>query len=441
MKARKGMTLVEVIVAMMLLVGVVLVLGGFSAKFAQASNQAHLVVLANELAATRLDAVRQQPNYAGLDTLVRTDTVKSRLLRVHGPHADDAHRWRGHRFRRLQDVHRDRHAPRDEKGRDENHSRGGLLMRNRRGFTIAEVAISLLILMFITGAAVQFFRQQTGLVTRETARMDAMQNAQFSASQIERELREAGAGVADMQPMLVQADSESMTFNANMVSIDTGDVRAVYQIRDADTNSARAMFKSERMQLPNSSPAKYYPDTTYMAASGIQSGAETISYYLRPDSTTTRTDDYLLFRKVNALTPTLVARSIVKLPSRDTMPFFTYYKSDTLNRLVPIPRNTLPLYHGIIHGAVDDTGRFARTDSIRAVRVHFLTAARDPRTNQDALRTVETMVRMMNSGLLDRTSCGQPPYPGGIPTVVTNAVGGTPKVTITWTKSTDDQRR
>ena len=71
------MTLVEVIVAMMLLVGVVLVLGGFSAKFAQASNQAHLIVLANEIAATRLDAVRQQPNYAALDTLVRVDSVKA----------------------------------------------------------------------------------------------------------------------------------------------------------------------------------------------------------------------------------------------------------------------------------------------------------------------------------------------------------------------------
>ncbi|MDB4892453.1 MAG: hypothetical protein JWL61_4308 [Gemmatimonadetes bacterium] len=311
-------------------------------------------------------------------------------------------------------------------------------MRNRRGFTIAEVAISIMILLVITGAAVQFFRKQTGLVTRETARMDAMQNAQFSAAQIERELREAGAGVADMQPMMVQADSEAMTFNANMVSIDTGDVRAVYQIRDADTNSARAMFKSERMALPNSNPAKYYPDTTYLAAVGIQSGAETISYYLRPDSTTTRTDDYFLFRRVNALAPTLVARSIVKIPARDTMPFFTYYKSDTLNRLTPIPRNTLPLYHGIIHGAVDDTGRFARTDSIRAVRVHFLTAARDPRTNQDQLRTVETMVRVMNSGLLDRTSCGQPPYPGGTPAAVVSLVAGAPRVTVTWAKSTDD---
>lgn len=69
------MTLVEVIVAMMLLVGVILVLGSFSAKFAQAANQAHLMVLANELAATRLDAVRQQPNYVAIDTLVQTDTV------------------------------------------------------------------------------------------------------------------------------------------------------------------------------------------------------------------------------------------------------------------------------------------------------------------------------------------------------------------------------
>ncbi|MEP6733360.1 MAG: hypothetical protein ABJE10_22140 [bacterium] len=71
------MTLVEVIVAMILLVGVVLVLGGFSAKFAQASNKAHLVVLANEMAATRLDAVRQQPTYLSLDTLGRTDSIQA----------------------------------------------------------------------------------------------------------------------------------------------------------------------------------------------------------------------------------------------------------------------------------------------------------------------------------------------------------------------------
>ena len=74
---RRGMTLVEVIVAMLLLVGVLLVLGGFSAKFAQATGQAHLIVTANELAAQRMDAVRQQPTYGGVDSLARTDTVKA----------------------------------------------------------------------------------------------------------------------------------------------------------------------------------------------------------------------------------------------------------------------------------------------------------------------------------------------------------------------------
>lgn len=311
-------------------------------------------------------------------------------------------------------------------------------MRARKAFTLVEIIISLMLLMIITGAAVQFLRKQTGLVTRETSRMDAMQNAQFAGSQIDRELREAGAGVADAQPMLVQVDSMAMTFNANMVSIDTGDVRAVYQLRDADTNGTRAMLKSERMALPNSSPAKYYPDTSYTAASGVQSGAETISYYLRPDSTTTRTNDYLLFRRLNAQPPSLIARGIVR-DARDTMPFFTYYKTDTLNRLKAIPKTQLPLYHGFIHGAVDDTGQFALTDSVRAVRVHFLTAAKDPRTGTDALRTVETLVRLMNSGLLDRTSCGQPPYATAVPTVVSSAVGaGTKFVKVTWAKSIDD---
>ena len=311
-------------------------------------------------------------------------------------------------------------------------------MRRRRGFTLIEIIISLTLLMIITGAAVQFLRKQTGLVTRETSRMDAMQNAQFAGSQIERELREAGAGVADAQPMIVQLDSEAITFNANMVSIDTGDVRAVYQLTDADTNGTRAMLKSERMALPNSSPAVWYPDTTYSAATGVQSGAETISYFLRPDSTTTRTNDYLLFRRLNALPPSLIARGIVR-DARDTIPFFTYFKSDSLNRLLPILKSQLPLYHGMIHGAVNDTGRFALTDSIRAVRVHFMTAARDSRTGTDALRTVETMVRIMNSGLLERTSCGQPPYPSSVPVVVSSVAGATQKfVRVTWGASTDD---
>ena len=311
-------------------------------------------------------------------------------------------------------------------------------MRARKGFTIIEVVIAMMLLLVVMGAAVQFLRKQTGLVTRETSRMDAMQNAQFAAAQIDRELREAGVGVADIQPMMVQLDSSALTFNANMVSVDTGDVRAVYQFPDADTNGVRAMYVSERMALPNSSPAKGYPDTTYLAATGVESGAETISYYLRPDSTTTISNRFLLFRRVNATTPTLIARGITR-DARDTMPFFTYYKTDTLNRLIPIPKSKFPIYHGIIHGAVDDTGKAALTDSIRAVRIHFVTATRDPRTGQDALRTVETLVRLMNSGLLSRSSCGQPPYAPTNVVATSSAAGAAVKsVVVTWTASVDD---
>ena len=312
-------------------------------------------------------------------------------------------------------------------------------MRARAGFTLIELVVSLLLLMVITGAAVNLLRKQTAMVSRETSRMDALQNAQFAASQIDRELREAGAGVVDYQPMLVQIDAEAMTFNANMVSIDTGDVRAVYRMSDADTNGARGMRKSERTPLPNSiSPVVSYPDTTYMAAAGVPSGAETISYFLRPDSTTTPTNDYLLFRRLNAQVPTLIARGIVK-DSRDTTPFFTYYTTDTLSRLKAIAQTRLPLYHGRIHGAVDDTAQFALPDSVRAVRVHFLTAAKDPRTGEDALRTVNILVRLMNAGLLTRSSCGQPPYPSGVPVVVSSVAAATPKtMTVTWPKSLDD---
>ncbi len=308
---------------------------------------------------------------------------------------------------------------------------------NRRGFTLPELLIGMMLLLVITGAATQFMRRQTNLITREAGRMDALQNAEFAATQIERELREAGAGVVDNQPMLVQVDSEAITFNANMVSIDTGDVKAVYQLSDADTNGTRVMQKSERIPLPNSNPAVSYPDTTYNT-SGTPSSAETISYFLRKDSTTTLTGRYLLFRRANALTPTLVARGIVK-DARDTVPFFTYFITDTLNRRVPISRSKLPLYHGVVHGAASDTGKFALPDSIRVVRIHFLAISKDPKTGADGLRTVESKVRLMNAGLLNRTSCGQPPYAPPAPTVVSSVPNAPiPAVTITWAKATDD---
>ena len=68
-RPRRGMTLIEVVVAMMILTGVLLVLGAFSAKFAQAAGQARLVITANEIAVSRMDEVRTQPTYSSIDLL------------------------------------------------------------------------------------------------------------------------------------------------------------------------------------------------------------------------------------------------------------------------------------------------------------------------------------------------------------------------------------
>ena len=76
-------------------------------------------------------------------------------------------------------------------------------MSKRQGFTLIEIMISVTILVVIMGLAVQFMRRQTNAVTMETQRMNALQNAAFAATQVERELREVGSGVADVQPMIV----------------------------------------------------------------------------------------------------------------------------------------------------------------------------------------------------------------------------------------------
>lgn len=310
-------------------------------------------------------------------------------------------------------------------------------MRRRAGFSLIEVMISLTILLVIMGAAVQFLRRQSSAVATQSQRMDALQNAQFAASEIERDLREAGAGVADAQPMIVQLDANAITFNANLVSGDPNDVRAVYRSRDADTAAVREMLPTEKLALPTSLPTRMYPDSTYWASKGVQSGAETISYYLLPDAGATTANTFALWRRANATAPTLVARGIV----RDAVPFFTYYTQGTANALQPISSTALPLYHVAIHGSADDVGGSALTDAVRVVRVHFSALTVDPLAGKDSIkyRVVETRVRLMNAGLLHLSACGARPVPAPAPTLSQASPSpGVHVVTVSWTRSGDD---
>jgi Tfp pilus assembly protein PilV len=67
--SRSGMTLIEVILAMMLLTGALLGMGAFLARYANVSGTMARRVEANELVADRLEEVKGAIRYSAIDTI------------------------------------------------------------------------------------------------------------------------------------------------------------------------------------------------------------------------------------------------------------------------------------------------------------------------------------------------------------------------------------
>ncbi|HEU4989411.1 MAG TPA: hypothetical protein VFT41_06495 [Gemmatimonadaceae bacterium] len=306
--------------------------------------------------------------------------------------------------------------------------------RARSAFTILELIIAMTILLTVIAVAVGTFRRSSTLLAAQSGRLEAQQNARFAVTTLDRELRMAGVGVVDIQPILVQAASTAITFNVDLVSRVPGDVGAVYVDTSADTSAVSAMKTNDKITLPGM--AVQYPESSYTQVGGVPGGAETISYYLGRDSASTRSNEYLLYRRVNATAPTVVARGILYEPG-DTI--FQYFTSDTLGNLSPVPDAKLPLYHAAaVHGSPADTGRYALVDSIRTVRVRLAAVYHDPRQG-DVIRRIESTIRILNAGLINRVTCGDPPLGASAVAATPSPVGApAPYVTITWNASVDE---
>jgi prepilin-type N-terminal cleavage/methylation domain-containing protein len=68
-RARRGFSLVEVIVSLSILGGVLLGLGMFSARLSQATSTGRMRVTAAQLAADRLETVKTAPRYSAIESL------------------------------------------------------------------------------------------------------------------------------------------------------------------------------------------------------------------------------------------------------------------------------------------------------------------------------------------------------------------------------------
>jgi prepilin-type N-terminal cleavage/methylation domain-containing protein len=182
--------------------------------------------------------------------------------------------------------------------------------RRRPGFTMLEMMVAITLMLMVFALAVPFFSVQARTVTSGAGRLDAMQNARFASSAIDRELRMIGAGVADKQPMLVQADPYAITFSADLVTTDSGDASAVYYDKDADSTTVIDWDPSTKTMLPLST--NYFPDSVYYmsgsANNPVRSRAETISYWVQHDSTTADPNLYILWRRVNNAAKRLVSK-------------------------------------------------------------------------------------------------------------------------------------
>jgi prepilin-type N-terminal cleavage/methylation domain-containing protein len=302
-------------------------------------------------------------------------------------------------------------------------------VRARPAFTLLEMLVAMSLTLMIFAAAVPFFRVQLRSLSRNAGRLDAQQNIRFALASIQRELRVAGGGVVDAQPMIVQAAANAITFNVDLVTKDSSDPGAVYFDQDADGDITTSLTALNAIKLP--STGTKYPDTTYWESRGLTSRAETISYWLAADPE--NDGQYILYRRVNDEDSTIVSTGIM-LKSGESL--FSYYRLDDDGDPVAISPSSLPLVHTAkIHGSPQDTAASAMTDQIRKVVVNLYGTMTDPDTHQPVTRHLRGEVRLLNAGLVRHPTCGEQPI--GATLTATADTSGT-FVTLTWDASTDE---
>lgn len=295
----------------------------------------------------------------------------------------------------------------------------------RHGFTLIEILISMTLSLMVLAVAIPFFRIQSMSLERGVGRQEATQNARFAQNAIDRELRLAGGVVG--QPIIVQATPLALSFNVDLVSNVADDPGAVYIDPGADSIAVASWPLDRAGALPVT--AATYPDRDHFDASGIASGAETISYWVVPDASAPQPDLYILWRRVNDGDSTLVARDL-RIPA-DSAWFFRYSRVTAAGVLEAIPAASLPVLWS------DSTGL---ADSIRVVEMRVSGLFRDEREGRDVIQTVFASTRLLNAGLLKERTCGTSPLPPRDVAAAAefDAMGAATSVRVTWNPSLEE---
>ena len=267
--------------------------------------------------------------------------------------------------------------------------------RARAGFSMVEMIFAVSITVLVFSIAIPFFRAQTRAMDAGAGRLDAFQSARYAVARIEADLRVAASEAG--QPLLVQAAPFAIAFNANRQGRTTTiDPNASYWDASLDTLTTQAWMVSRAAARATSS--KTYPTTSYTTPNGTTSQAETIQYFLHPDTAGGQADLYVLYRRINDRDSTLVTRNLY-VPS-DSSFFFRYYKTGASGTTAALSNDSLPIYW-------DDAN--ARADSVTAVQIRATGSFWDGQAQAHVFRQLYSTVKLRNAFWLLALRCGTAP--------------------------------
>jgi type II secretory pathway pseudopilin PulG len=297
--------------------------------------------------------------------------------------------------------------------------RGPRVRIGRPGFSLVEMLVAITLTLAVFAITLPFVRAQSRALGANAGRLDAEQVARYAQRAIDSDLRLATAdGIG--QPVIVQAGPLAISFNVNLIAPDTADPNAL----TIEAGAATTLTESWRLAAAAPLPlvAKVYPTADYTTAAGTISRNETVSYFLRPDTVSGRTDIYVLYRRVNARDSVQVVRGL-HVPAGGA--FFRYFR--TVNGVLTEITTGLPLFF-------DNPV----SQQIRAVGMRSSGFFRNRQEGVDVIRTVDWRTTLPVSGTAAVGSCGAAPAaPSNVdPEDEDNAPGY--RVEVTWNRSGDD---
>ncbi len=310
--------------------------------------------------------------------------------------------------------------------------------RSTAGFSLVELLVTLVVLSLIMGTTVMFFQNQNKAFIKGSEKMDLLQNARYTVSQMERLVRTLGAGVTGQQPMLVYGGDNVIAFNSDYLETDTTNYRWAVNFNPSMTASlGTAWALGDATVIPTT--AYTYPPQTFVLGNGTPSPAETKIFWFDADSTTTRTDDYVLWERTNNGQAEYIARNILAYPSRPFVEYFMARRlSSGLDTLVVASGGLLPLKRLVLQSTftASDTANAVRPDSVRAVRVN-IRITNGKTGSEERTRDFSQLLQVPNNGLPSPNVCGRSPFVPSVFTATQDTVPGSGVIILQWNRSVD----